>query len=327
MKNRLKLLLLSIMFISLGLSFCSSEFKQFFLYNYITLSNWNNPFSSNKYYIDYTWDYSDLSWLCYVITTASSCSNFRIRSFNWTTNVIKNQLFFKNSNNWTLCSVCGDLWFTETDKYFIMYYPASSNNTPYSRLTIVDSNSYNYYYNISNWGLIPNVSFDTTCPTCPTSSINVLYNNDNSSTTINCNWDNVIQIDWLSTITATNKFTPYFNISYKDENNQSLIESYSKDILYISGSLFKKTYTWDNEWILNNQSTDCSSDSSFSWYLPSFNITWGIQDVTDSWNIFNNFAENWLTVLLSNIPNYIQYIILIMLLFFVLGFIRKFKRR
>lgn len=157
-----------------------------------------------------------------------------------------------------------------------------------------------------------------------TSDIDVYYNNWNSVENITCDWVQAIQINWLSTITSTNTFTPYFNISYKDEDNQSLIESYSKDILYLENWQFKKTYTWNNDWILTVQ---WNSENSFSWYLPTFDITWWINEVSESWNIFNNFAENSVKFTLSNIPSYIQYVILLFILFFILGFIRKFRRK
>lgn len=157
------------------------------------------------------------------------------------------------------------------------------------------------------------------------SDIDVYYNNWNSVETITCDWTQAIDIRWLSTITNTNTFAPYYNISYTDEDNQKLTESYSKDILYLSGWLFKKTYTWDNERILTD--TTESPSSSFSWYLPTFEITWWIEDVTESWNIFNNFAENSVKFVFSNIPSYIQYVLIFMLLFFILRLVRPFKKR
>lgn len=155
------------------------------------------------------------------------------------------------------------------------------------------------------------------------SDITVFYNSW-SSTTITCDWTQAIEIQWLSTITSTNTFTPYFNISYTDEDNQKLTESYSKDILYLENWQFKKTFTWNNDWILSVQ---WGLENSFSWYLPTFEITWWINEPTESWNIFNNFAENSLKFTLSNIPSYIQYVILLFILFFILGFIRKFRRK
>ena len=192
--------------------------------------------------------------------------------------------------------------------------------------------SQNWY--ITNWYLFAwpvllnaTIWFDYSWWSCPEpepSSINVFYNNDNSSSSIVCDWDNAIYIDWLSTITDTNTFTPYYNINYRDEDNQLLTESYSKSILYLSGWTFKKTYTWNNDWVLNN--LWISKDSSFSWYLPTFDITGWITNVTDSWNIFNNFAENGFKVLLSNIPSYIQYVIMILLLFFIIWIVKKIRK-
>lgn len=171
------------------------------------------------------------------------------------------------------------------------------------------------YYNLSLWWWTPS-----------SSNIDVYYNNWQSSTSIECDWTQAIDIQWLSTITSTNTFTPYFNIDYIDEDNQKLTESYSKNTLYLSGWQFKKTYTWDNERILTD--TIESPNSSFSWYLPTFDVTWSLDPNNEfTWNVFNNFADNSLKVLLSNIPSYIQYVIMIILLFFILGFIRKFKRR
>ena len=154
-------------------------------------------------------------------------------------------------------------------------------------------------------------------------TIIVNYNNWNSSQEFECDWENSININWLSTLN-NDTFSPYYNIAYRDEDNQSLIESYSKDILYLNW-LFKKTYTWDNERILTSKWW--GSENSFSWYLPTFEFTWWINEPTESWNIFNNFAENSVKFTLSNIPSYIQYVILLFILFFILGFIRKFRRK
>lgn len=153
------------------------------------------------------------------------------------------------------------------------------------------------------------------------SDIDVYYNNWNSVENITCDWTQAIDIRWLSTITSTNTFTPYYNISYTDKDNQKLIESYSKDILYLSGWLFKKTYTWDNERILTYQ---WSSENTFTWYVPVFDVTWTINENT--WNMFNNFTDNVLTLLLSNIPIYVQWVTLIAVLFLILWIIRRFKR-
>jgi len=163
------------------------------------------------------------------------------------------------------------------------------------------------------------------CPDPEPSTINVLYNNENSTTNITCNWDNVIQIDWLSSITATNTFTPYFNINYRDEDNQLLTESYSKDILYLSWSLFKKTFTWDNDRILTSQSS--SNDSSFTWYIPVFDVSWSTQPIDTEYNMFNNFADNSLKVLLSNIPWFFQYFIIFSIILLLIWIIKFFKKK
>lgn len=157
----------------------------------------------------------------------------------------------------------------------------------------------------------------------PTPEITVYYNNW-QTTSIACNWDNIITIDWLSTMSSISTFTPYFNINYTDQNNQILTDSYSNSILYLSGGQFLKTYTWwsNNDWILNLVT---SEDTVFTWYLPTFDVTWNITDI-DTWNVFNNFAENSLTVLLSNIPNYIQYVIMFALLLFVLWIFRRLRK-
>lgn len=153
--------------------------------------------------------------------------------------------------------------------------------------------------------------------------ITVYYNNW-LTTNIACNWDNIITIDWLSTMSSISTFTPYFNINYIDQNNQVLTDSYSNSILYLSGGQYLKTYTWwsNNDWILNLVT---SEDTVFTWYLPTFDVTWNITEI-DTWNVFNNFAENSLTVLLSNIPNYIQYVIMFALLLFVLWIFRRLRK-
>lgn len=238
-------------------------------------------------------------------------------------------------------------WITPCSSLFsswVIYLTYSSN----SDISFYDSwgNLYktytpNYLYIYSDWDYIVNnwnsmsiwirsfscplSDFISLSPTiCEDKDITVYYNNWNSSESITCDWVQAIEIQGLSTITSTNTFTPYFNIDYKDEDNQSLVESYSKDILYLSGSTFKKTYTWNNERILTSQ---WNSESIFTWYLPTFDITWWINEVTESWNIFNNFAENSVKFTLANIPSYIQYFIILLLLFLILWFVKKFKRK
>lgn len=197
--------------------------------------------------------------------------------------------------NWDFINTC--LWLSAWN--YLMWWAVNWN---FTSITLSDWQS--------SWSSSPEIT--------------IYYNNWQSSTWITCDWTQAIEIQWLSTITSTNTFTPYFNIDYIDENNQLLTESYSKDILYLSGSTFKKTYTWNNLRILT---TDTIESPTFSWYLPTFEITWWIDEVTESWNIFNNFAENSVKFTLSNIPSYIQYVILLFILFFILGFIRKFRRK
>lgn len=155
-------------------------------------------------------------------------------------------------------------------------------------------------------------------------SINVFYNWFNDVESFTCDWDISIYLDWNYNFTESNSlFTPYFDIDYKDEDNQLLTESYDKSILYLSGWNFKKTYTWDNERILTYQ-VESSSDTSIVSYTPVFEITWSIDE--NSWNVFNNFSDNALTFLLSNIPSYIQRITLFAVLMLILWIIRRFKR-
>ena len=158
-----------------------------------------------------------------------------------------------------------------------------------------------------------------------TSDIDVYYNNWNSVENITCDWTQAIDVRWLSTITSTNTFTPYFNISYTDEDNQKLTESYSKSNLYLSGWLFKKTYTWDNERILTD--TIDSPNSVFSWYIPVFDVTWSTQPIDTEYNMFNNFTDNSLKVLLSNIPSFFQYVIIFSIILMIIWIIKVFKRK
>ena len=154
------------------------------------------------------------------------------------------------------------------------------------------------------------------------SDITVFYDYGLSSSVIECDWNNSIYINSLAYISWTT-FSPFFNINYVDQDNQIITNSYNKDMLYLSGWKFHKTYTWDdNKWIL---SVVNNFESSFTWYLPTFDVTWNITEI-DTWNVFNNFAENSLTVLLSNIPNYIQYVIMFALLLFVLWIFRRLRK-
>jgi len=300
-----------IAFLWIWLSFCSAE----------NVSN----------LITFVWswhiDYAGVAWTTSFVNLLNIWTDYWtycINLYNWTFSVWNIvALWFANSSVWTP----NNNYFLYSDQfsnYICLYWNKSYLNVWNRCLTTsqcIQNLTFSADYEIFKLNTLLDESITTSCPS---SSIDVLYNNENSSTTITCDWDNVIQIDWLSTITAINKRTPYFNINYRDQDNQSLVESYSNNNLYLSGWLFKKTYTWDNEWILTIQ---WNNNNSFSWYMPTFDITGWINDITDSWNIFNNFAENSVKFTLSNIPSYIQYVIIIMLLLFIIWFIRKFKRR
>lgn len=156
-------------------------------------------------------------------------------------------------------------------------------------------------------------------------SINVFYNWYNEHQTFICDWDNAIFLDWNYNYTDSNNlFSPYINIHYTDSDNQVLTWEYEKSDLFLDWQ-YDKLYTWgsNNFWVLTPIE---SSDVGIISYQPTFDVefTW---DIIDTWNIFNNFAENSLKFTLSNVPNYIQYVIIIMLLFFILWFIRKFRRK
>lgn len=128
---------------------------------------------------------------------------------------------------------------------------------------------------------------------------------------------------------ATLNISPYRIIDYVDFNNQYLSSKYNGWILYLSWWQFIKTFTWwQNNFRVLTTDTIESPNSSFSWYLPVFDVTWSIDPNDEfTWNVFNNFAENSLKVLLSNVPSYIQYVIIILILLFVLWFIKKIRRR
>lgn len=138
-------------------------------------------------------------------------------------------------------------------------------------------------------------------------------------------WTQEITLDWDWTknwnVFTYNDSFDWTTVYYTDSSWQNKNVSLNSDI-YINWTL-SISYTWQQELFLTDSSLNCFETV----YLPVFDVTWGITDVSTSWNIFNNFAENSVKFTLSNIPSYIQYVIIIMLLFFILGFIRKFKRR
>lgn len=154
------------------------------------------------------------------------------------------------------------------------------------------------------------------------SDISVFYDYWHSSTTVSCNWDNSIYINGMASVTNQTTFTPFFNISYVDEDNQNLIESYNKDMLYLENWQFKKTYTWDNQWILTVQNQ--------WWSTPDIIFTWETLPVVVTWNsdnVFSNFGDNALSVLYWNIPWFITGWVILFLIFFIIRlFIPKNRR-
>lgn len=83
-------------------------------------------------------------------------------------------------------------------------------------------------------------------------------------------------------------------------------------------------------WYTGEQYLDLTENNcwSFNWYSPTFDVTWSIDPYEDfTWNIFNNFADNSLQVLLSNVPNYIQYVLILILFFFVIWIVRRFRKK
>ena len=138
-----------------------------------------------------------------------------------------------------------------------------------------------------------------------------------------CNLENTIQVNWNVIQNEDISITPYINIYYYDEDNQYISWQYLLSDLYLDWN-FKKTYTWwsNNYWILTPVVYE---EEIQQIYTPTFEITWNITEI-DTWNVFNNFAENSMSVLLSNIPSYIQYVIIIMLFLFIIWIIRRFRR-
>lgn len=229
-----------------------------------------------------------------------------ITIFNW---VYGWYYKLNDCDNWDVINEYGMYFFDSSDVVLFC---------PYTPLDCANWEGYCWYSFVTDISCLSSSSWSSS-----SSEINVYYNNW-SSTSIVCDWENSITINWLSTLYWTSTFIPFFNISYVDENNQKLIESYDKEILYLSWWQYHKTYTWwsNNDWILNLVT---SEDTLFTWYLPTFDVTWNITEI-DTWNVFNNFAENSLTVLLSNIPNYIQYVIMFALLLFVLWIFRRLRK-
>ena len=122
------------------------------------------------------------------------------------------------------------------------------------------------------------------------------------------NWNDFTFLDWFNWTTVS-----YVDWYWK---NQSVNV---KSDLYINWD-YSILYTWQQDLLLTNNTCGV-----YEWYTPIFDVTWEIQDVSTSWNVFNNFAENSLKVLLSNVPSYIQYVIII-LIFMLIRFFSLFVR-
>ena len=120
-------------------------------------SNWVYNYVSN----DYSFNVDNLSYLqnlCFSLTSSSSCSSYSVISSNW------DSLNFVYDDSSRACVVCGSLFNSVSDTFYI-WYRASSNSTPYARLTIIDINSYNNsFQNLQEWGVLnPSIS---DCPVC-----------------------------------------------------------------------------------------------------------------------------------------------------------------
>jgi hypothetical protein len=138
--------------------------------------------------------------------------------------------------------------------------------------------------------------------------------------TINISWNAVF--DWEETY---NIITPILN--YIDQDNQVISEEYNNNQLYLSWK-YIKTYTWwSNNYYLLTPYIEETEEITHIVYTPTFDVTWTTQEIGETWNIFNNFSDNALKVLLSNIPSYIQYVTIFLILIFLFSFLRRFKRK
>ena len=122
------------------------------------------------------------------------------------------------------------------------------------------------------------------------------------------NWNAFTFEDWFD---WTDVF--YTDIYWKDQKINTF------DDLYINWS-FDIWYTWQQ--YLNLIENSCYSSS---WFMPIFTVTWTISNNT--WNIFTNFTDNMFTLLLSNIPWYIQYITIFAVILLLVSLIRRLWRR
>lgn len=244
-------------------------------------------------------DLSFWDWGCFMDLTSENYFTFvNTESSTWIF------MYFCKTNAWW--GYLDDCW---SFSYFI------SPNELYDPQTLFDGD---YIWCIA---FVP-LSFYSSWSSSIPSDISVFYDYWHSSTTISCNWDNSIYINGMASVSNQTTFTPFFNISYVDEDNQNLIESYNKDILYLENWQFKKTYTWDNQWILTVQNQ--------WWSTPDIIFTWETLPVVVTWNsdnVFSNFGDNALSVLYWNIPWFITGGVILFLIFFIIRlFIPKNRR-
>lgn len=123
-------------------------------------------------------------------------------------------------------------------------------------------------------------------------------------------WNNYTFEDWFY----------WTDVYYTDIywNNKSV--NLTSD-LYLNWS-YDLNYT--GEQYLNLVENSCYD---FSWYVPYFEFTWTTQPTNTDYNMFNNFGDNALKVLLSNIPWYFQYFIIFSVIILIISLIKLFRKR
>lgn len=124
------------------------------------------------------------------------------------------------------------------------------------------------------------------------------------------NWNTFTFEDWYY-------WTDIFYVDWYWKDQQ--LKTYTD--LYLNWNL-TIWYTWEQYLTLTDEKCWV-----FNWYTPVFDVTGTTQYISETWNVFNNFSDNALKVLLSNIPSYIQYITIFFILLFLFWFIRRFKRK
>lgn len=204
-----------------------------------------------------------------------------------------------NISNWRYWDLYSDLYSSQKNRYEILHVRCVKNS-------VVDPDSswikFQFWYiSSSAWS----------------SSYIVNYNNwqTQSFTT-----DQSITINWYSLYNWNWSFSPYINISYTDQDNQVLTESYDKTNLILWWK-FEKTYTWweNNFWVLTALWSSTIPDIIFTWST----LTWSSNI---SWNIFTNFVDNSFDVIWTNIPNFISYWFVLIVLIILIRLIRHFKK-